>query len=101
DQAPKVPILLHGLVTIRRESHELVFPRIHLEPAVIGKGRIQQSQRMREPDLPEQFDLPSSSDPYRGRRPLTHPVDCEDRSLRKNRRIKSAGRMRQMMFREQ
>src|SRR5262245_14386419 len=87
-------------LSIRRQTHELVFPRIDPEPAIGGKRRIQQSERMREPELFQHFDLASATTSNRGRGVLADPIHSEDRSLREGRWIKRAGRVGPVMLGE-
>ncbi len=40
-------------LAVGRQAHQLVLAGVDLEPGVVGEGRIEQPQRMREVDLPQ------------------------------------------------
>ena len=78
---------------VGRQSHQLVFAAVDLEPAVVRHGRIQQAERMRELDLLREFDLVATAHAKRRRAPLADAVERENRRLVEGARKESAGRV--------
>ncbi len=64
-------------LAVGRQPHQLVFAGIHPEAGVIGKGRVQHAQRVREVQLPLRRQLVALAQPHRGRGPLAHPVQAQ------------------------
>ena len=87
-------------LAIGREAHDLVLARVDLEPRVIGKGGIQQSQRMGEVNLLDDFEPVTAANGQRGRGPLPHTVHGQHRRFFKRRWEKGARRMAQVVFGE-
>ncbi len=54
-------VVLDGLdvlrLAVRREAHDLVFAGVHLEPGEVRERGIQEPERVRKPQLPQQRDL--------------------------------------------
>ena len=97
EQAVADQVRVLGL-TIRRESHQLVFARVHFEAAEVRECRIQHAERMREPQFVGELNLvPLSNAPGRSG-PFTDTVHGEDRGLIKWRRKERARRVRLVMF---
>jgi hypothetical protein len=77
-------------LAIRREAHQLVLARIHLEPRVIGEGGIKEAERVREMQLLVNRDVAAASDRNRRRRPLADAVHGQDHRLVERRRVEGA-----------
>ena len=86
---------------VGRESHEFVFPGIHLEPAVLGERGIHEPERMREMDLLGDCQGIPVSQRQRGRGPLADPVNGQDRSAFKGRREVRARGVAEVVFAEE
>ena len=61
-------------LAVGRQAHHLVLAGVHLEAGVVGEGRVEQPQGVREVDLPRHLQLVAVADGYRGGGPLTDPV---------------------------
>ncbi len=61
--------------------HELVLAFVDLKAAVRREGRVEETERVREPHLLDDLDLVAAPNRHRRRRPLAGPVDSEDRGL--------------------
>ena len=77
DQVLEDQVLIDGL-SVRGQAHQLVFAAVDLETAVVGERRIEQPQRMRELQLPQQPQLVAFADAERRRAPLAHAVNGQD-----------------------
>ena len=64
-------------LAIRREAHQLVLARVHLEAGVIGERRVEQAERVRKIDLPLRRQPVALAQPHRGRRPFAHTVEAQ------------------------
>ena len=67
---------------------------------MVGKCRIDQAERIREAQLLQYFDFAPATVADGGGRPFADAVNRENCRLVKRRRIKRAGRVRLVMFRE-
>ena len=95
-------MVLHVLrLAVRRESHQLVFAGVHLEAGEVGERGIQQSERVREPQLAEDVELVAAADADRRGGPFADAVDRQHRRLLERRRIERRRRVRLVMFAEQ
>ena len=88
-------------LAIGREPHHLVFAGVDLEAGVIGRGRIQEAQRMREMDLLENLELAAVAGRGRCRGPLADAVHGEYGRILERRGIEGRGRVAQMVLAEQ
>ncbi len=79
----------------------LYSPLLTLKPHVVGEGRIEQAERVRELQLPEDGNLLALTKADGGGGPFPHAVQGEDGRLREGRRIEGAGRMGQVVLREE
>ena len=61
-------------LTIRRQAHQLVLARVDLEAGVVGKGRIQQAQRVRKVNFALHAQIGATADRHGGGRPFAHAV---------------------------
>ena len=80
-------------LAIGREPHDLVLAGIDLEAGVIGEGRIEQAERMREMDLLGDGEIAAAPDAGRTRGPFADAVHGEHRRLIERRRIEGGSRM--------
>ena len=89
-------------LAVGREPHHLVFAGVDLEAGVVGEGRIEQPERMREVQSPcaSRDRLPRPNADRRGR-PLADAVHREDHRLVERRRKERAGRVALVMLGEQ
>ena len=78
-------------LAVRRESHDLVFAGVDLEPGVVRERRIQQSKRIRPVQLVENLEIIAAAAADRSGRPFADTVDCQDRRLLERRRQERAG----------
>ena len=88
-------------LAIGGEAHHLVFAGVDLEAGVIGRGGIQQAERMREVDLLEDFELVAVANSGRRRRPFADAVHGEHRRILIRRGVERRSRVAQMMLAEQ
>ena len=79
--------------TIRGQAHQLVLARVDFEPAEIGEGRIQQSQRVWESKLVGQADSVAATVTIGCRCPFANAVQGEDGGFVKRRRKERACRV--------
>ena len=82
------------------QAHELVFAGVDLEAGVVGEGRVEQAERVREPELVRQLDPVAPADAEAGGRPLADAVEREDRRLLERRREERAGGVRLVVLGE-
>ncbi len=98
-------VVLDGLdvlrLAVRRESHHLVFARVHLEAREVGERRVQQAERMRELQLVDDLERIALADADRRCRPLADAVHGDDRGLLERRRIEGGRGVRFVMLAEQ
>ena len=87
--------------TIGRQTHQLIFAGINFETAQIRKGRIQQTEGMRESDLFQDFDTVVTTSADRSGRPFSNAVHGKDCRALKRRWEEGAGRMRLVMLKKQ
>src|SRR4030095_6654137 len=78
---------------IRRQAHQLVFAGIDLEARVVGEGRVEHSQRVREMQLVGEGKSVSATDTDRACRPFANGVQREDSRLFEGGGEESACRM--------
>ena len=78
-------------VAIGGQAHQLVFAAVDPEAAIIGHGRVEQAERVREAELMRQVDRGPSSDAKAGGGPLADAVDGQDGGLLERRRVEGAG----------
>ena len=82
-----------GRLAIGRQTHYLVFARIHPETGVIGECGIQQSERMREVYFLDDFEMVAAADGGRRRRPFADAVHRQYHRLFERRWIECARRV--------
>ncbi len=99
DQVVENPVDISWLA-VGGQPHQLVFAGIDLEAGVIGKRRIQQTERMREVDFLEDFQRLATPDGQRGGSPFADAVHGQYRSLLEGRRKKRAGGVAQVVLGE-
>ena len=87
-------------LAVGREPHHLVFAGVDLEAQVVGEGRVEQAERMREMDLAVDVDRIAVAQAGRGRRPFADAVHGEDRRGLEGRGIEGAGGVRLVMLGE-
>ena len=85
---------------VGREPHQLVFARIDLEAGVVGEGRIEQAEAVREVDFLVNGKLVLLADGDRRRGPLAHAVERENQRALERRWIEGRRRVAQMMLAE-
>jgi hypothetical protein len=85
---------------IGREPHQLVLARIDLEAGIVGEGRIEQAERVREMDLFVDRELVAFAERDRRRGPLADAVEREHQRALVRRRIEGGRRMAQMVLAE-
>ena len=88
-------------LAIGRQPHHLVFAGIDLEAGVVGGGRIQQAERMREMNFLKDLQLAAVADRGRGRRPFADAVHGQHRRALERRGVERRGGMAEMMLAEQ
>ena len=88
-------------LAVGREPHHLVFAGVDLEAGVIGRGRIQQAERMRKMDLLEDLEPVAVADRRRRRRPFADAVHGQHGGVLERRGIEGRRRVAQMMLAEQ
>ena len=93
--------LREARLAVGGEPHDLVLARIDAKAGEIGKGRVQETERMRKVDLLQNRDLVAGAEPGRGRRPFADPVHRQDHRRLKGRREKGRGRVAQMVLGKQ
>ena len=93
DQVLEDQVLVDRLA-VGGQAHDLVFAAVDAKAGIVGEGRVEQAQRMREADLVGQFDAVAAADAEAGGRPFAHAVDGEDRRLVEGRREEGAGGVR-------
>ncbi len=81
------------MVAVGRKAHQLVFTTVDFEATVIGKSRIEQTERVGKGELPEHFDLAAPSFPDGGGRPLANTINSQNCRLFERGRIKGTGRV--------
>ncbi len=86
---------------IGRQAHQFVFPGVDLEAGIVGEGRIQQTERVRVANFPQQLQFPSASDAETCRGPFACAVQGEHRGGFKRAREEGAGCVTLVMFGEQ
>ena len=79
-------------LAVRREAHHLVLARVHPEAGEVGEGRVQQAERVRKAQFPQQLDVAAAPDADRRGRPLADAVHRDDGRLLEGRRIEGRGR---------
>jgi hypothetical protein len=91
-------VLADGLrvagLAIRREPHDLVLAGVHLESGVVGEGRVEQAERMREAKLGHQLHPVALPDAPGGGGPLAHAVHGEEGCSRERRGEERRGGVR-------
>ena len=85
-------------LTVRRQAHQLVLTRVHTETGVIGKGRVQHAQRVREIQFPLRYQLVTITQPNRRGRPLPHAVQAQYGGLLERARVERRCGMRLVML---
>ena len=70
----EIPVLR---LAVGGKPHDLVLAGVDLEARVVGEGRVQQAQRMRELELREDRHLVVPAEAVACRRPFAHTVDGE------------------------
>ena len=83
------------------QAHQLVLAGVHPEAGVVSKCRVQQSQRMREMNLPQHLQLLPLPQRHRSRGPFPHPVHGQDHGFIERRGIIRAGRVTEVMLCEE
>src|SRR4051812_48980822 len=83
---------------VRSETHHLVFTGIHLEAGVIGKGGVQQPERVWPSELRENFQIAPLAQADRRGRPFTDAVHRQDGGFLKRRRKERARRVGLVML---
>ena len=73
------------------EAHQLVLARVHPEAAVVGEGRVEEAERVREVELADHLDLVAPAHADAGGGPLADPVEGEDRGAVERRRVEGRG----------
>src|SRR5262245_30877840 len=76
---------------VGRQAHHLVLAGVDLEAQVVGEGRVEQTDRVREGDLPQRGQLAAVAEPGRRRRPLADAVHAQDGGAREGRRVERGG----------
>ena len=66
---------------VRGEAHHLVFTVVDLETEIVGEGRVEQTKRMREMNLPHDLDLVAATEADGGGGPFADPVHGQDHGL--------------------
>jgi hypothetical protein len=94
-------LLLEPRLAVGRKPHHLVLAGVDLEPRVVGEGRVEQPERMREVDLLVHLEPVAPADGRGGRRPLADAVHRQDHGLLERRREERARRMAQVVLAEQ
>ena len=85
-------------LAVRRQPHQLVFARVDAKPAVVGERRIQQAERVREPQFVRQREAIALAVAVGRRRPFADAVERQDRGLLERRRKERARRVRLVML---
>ena len=88
-------------LAVGREAHHLVFARVDLEPGVVGEGRVQQPERMREVNFLCDRERIAGSRRKRRRRPFADAVHRQDRRVLVGRGKKRRRRVTDVMLGEQ
>ena len=78
---------------IGRQAHHLVLAGVDLEAEVVGEGRVEEADRVREGDLPERGQLAAVAEPGRRGGPLTDPIHAQHRRGGERRRIECRRRV--------
>jgi len=89
-----------GRAAVRRQPHDLVFPRVHLESRVICERGIKEAERMWEMDLLAHLQQVAAPIGRRGRRPFPDAVHREHDGLLERGGEVRARRVGKMMLRE-
>ena len=93
--------VLEPRLAVGREAHDLVFTRVDLEAGVVGKGRIEQSQRMREVQLFQHLEAVALAVAQRRGRPLADAIHGQDGGFLERRGKERRGGMALVMLAEQ
>ena len=88
-------------LAVRRQPHQLVLAGIDLEAGVVGKGRVEQAERVGPVELLEELYFTSTANPERRRRPFPNTVHGENSGLFERGGKERAGRMGLVMLRVQ
>ena len=83
------------------QAHELVLAAVDLEPAVVGEGRVEEPQRVRELQVLPQVERVAPPDAPGRRRPLTDAVQGEHGRFVEGAREEGAGRVALVVIHEQ
>jgi hypothetical protein len=83
------------------QPHQLVLAGIDLEPAMVGEGAVQETERMRVVDLPQRRDAAVVAGGERRRGPFADTVGDDDGRLAKRRGVKRRGGVRQVVIDEE
>ena len=85
-------------LAVRCQAHQLVLAGVGLEPAEGRDRAVEQAERVRVGDLAGQLDVSAPTPADRGRRPLAHAVDGDDRGLVEGRRVERGGGVGQVVL---
>ena len=88
-------------LAVGREAHQLVLAAVHLEAAEVRERRVEEADRVREPELREHVESVAAAEADRGRRPLPHAVHREDGRLLERRRVERRRRVRLVVLGEE
>ncbi len=100
DELPHDEIVPPGFA-VRSQPHHLVLRAVDPESEVVRKGRIEQSERVREMNRACQTDVGAASVSHCRRLPLPHTVNGQDGSFFKRRDKEGACRMSDVMIGKQ
>ena len=88
-------------LAVGRQAHHLVFAGIDLEARVIGEGRIEQPERVREVDLAQHLELVALAPAQRRGGPFADAVHAQDGGLLVGRGEEGRGGVALVVFAEQ
>ncbi len=88
-------------LAVGRQTHHLVLAGVHPEASVVGEGRVEHPQGVREVDLPHRLQVVAVAGGHRSGGPLADPVHGQDRRVPERGWKEHACRMRLMVLGEQ
>jgi hypothetical protein len=100
DQVVEDGLRVPGLA-VGGEAHDLVLARVDLEAGVVGEGRVEQPERVREVQLPGDLQAGAAADADARRAPLADPVRGQDGRLLERRGEEGRGGVAQVVLGEQ
>ena len=85
-------------LTVRCETHELVFAAVYFEAAIISERGIEQAERVRKFQFAEQSNSVAFADADCRSRPFAYAINCENCRLIKRAGEERAGGVTFVMF---